>query len=157
MNAVPAGDNQAMTDNSDTEAAEEKLSATESSSSSNGLLLSRQQCCAEPRMQRHEKIRRYQSSSEPDLQLERLLLMSCEITAFGTSIRAALIQLQPTQEWQPEDLAFFALLKESAEALQAAEAQRYALQTQLEETIQGITHIEEAIDARGGDHRLAEE
>lgn len=121
------------------------------------LLLLRQQYCLEPKAQRRAKIERYGSRIDTQSQLDRLLLMSCELAAFSSSIPAAVTQIRNAQEWSSEDLAFFAFLKESTDALRAAEAKRYALQVQLEDTIQGITHIEEAIDSRGGDHRLAEE
>lgn len=121
------------------------------------LLLLRQQYCLEPRAQRREKIQSYDSSGDTQLRLEQLLLMSCELATFSAPIHTALARLRDAREWSPEDLAFFTFLKESTDALRAVEAKRYALQMQLEDTIQGITHIEEAIDARGGDHHLAEE
>lgn len=126
------------------------------------LLVSRQAYCAEPAAHRDgiagEALENGVTGSiEAADQIERLLRMSCDMRLNYRSIDRILAALRADRSWPTSYLALFDLMQAGADAVKSLEQQRAALQIRLDETIRGITNIEEAIDARRGKNHLAED
>lgn len=131
--------------------AQQPANTVPSAPSATDLLMSRQTLCALPAAEAGT----LSGTADEAGQLHQLLLMSCDMRNHRAAIGEMLADLR-TREWPDGYAAFFDLVQASTDALETLEQQRDALQRRLDETIRGITHIEEAIDARRESGHLAE-
>jgi hypothetical protein len=112
------------------------------------LLAHRATLCAADDTERQRLMTSYDDTHDHRQQFERLLLMSCDPFQHRDSLGEALQVASLNPDWSEDQRAFLAIMESHHHALERLEAERQVLERQLEDTIRGISEIEEDIDGR---------
>lgn len=121
------------------------------------LLQCRAKLCETQDAYRETLLGFYQGAEDPEQNFERLLLMSCDLYRHHDEFPETLQAAAAKSDWPEDHRAFMQMMASHRQALSRLEARREALERQLENTVRGISDIEEAIESRPGNDRSSGE
>lgn len=101
-------------------------------------LLSRDRLCALAEGERLQRLASLASAADPRQQLQRLMLASCDPWHHQEALQQALLAVSERQDWSADEAAYLRLMR----------SQQAALARQREETVRGISEIEDVIEQR---------
>jgi hypothetical protein len=116
------------------------------------LLRCRAELCATEEAYRETLLGFYEGAEDPEQNFERLLLMSCDLYRHHDALEETLQAAALKPDWPADHRAFMEMMATHRQAFTRLEARRQALERQLEDTVRGISEIEEAIDVRPGNN-----
>ncbi len=111
------------------------------------LLVYRASLCAGGAAERRRQLASPRDEADRRQQFQRLLLASCDPWQHREELRQALEAASLKQDWSEDERAFLRLM----------ESHQESLRQQMEETIRGISEIEDAIEGRPDNGPLAQE
>jgi hypothetical protein len=111
------------------------------------LLVYRASLCAGAAAERQRQLASPRDEADHRQQFQRLLLASCDPWQHREELRQALEAASLKQDWSEDERAFLRLM----------ESHQESLRQQMQETIRGISEIEDAIEGRPDRESLARE
>jgi hypothetical protein len=111
------------------------------------LLVYRASLCAGAAAERQRQLASPRDEADHRQQFQRLLLASCDPWQHREELRQALEAISLKQDWSEDERAFLRLM----------ESHQESLRQQMQETIRGISEIEDAIEGRPDRESLARE
>lgn len=111
------------------------------------LLVYRASLCAGAAAERRRQLASPRDEADHRQQFQRLLLASCDPWRHREELRQALEAASLKQDWSEDERAFLRLM----------ESHQESLRQQMQETIRGISEIEDAIERRPDNGPLAQE